>query len=107
MSSRYLDKHRFCVDICIFRQDACRFARCPMWNAPDADVAEVVRGKWLRDTKNEGRYHCSNCLKHFKAQFGSRTKAIVEGHGRSYGKLPPYCEMCGARLEGVADVSWE
>ena len=62
-------------------------------NAPAADVAEVVHGRWymLDDCANAGLY-CSAC--------GRR----VHREEFAYKKLrSKYCPHCGARMDGGAD----
>lgn len=53
---------------------------------PAADVAPVVHGKWVRVSSSDldiGKaYICSNCK---KMRYGSYQ--------------PPFCQVCGARME--------
>jgi hypothetical protein len=58
-------------------------------NAPSADVAPVVHGRWEWDT--EDIYRCSNCAEK------SHVKEVM---GRpAWG----YCPNCGARMDGDDD----
>ena len=60
-------------------------------NAPAADVAPVVHGRWEQDA--DGDWYCTNC---------DEVVAICEsGRERTYRK--PYCPNCGAKMDGGAD----
>ena len=54
---------------------------------PTADVVEVKRGKWIpvpsSDMSTGKAYKCSECD---KMRYGCR--------------LPPYCQECGAKMDG-------
>lgn len=58
--------------------------------APTAEVEEVRHGKWIAvpssDMSTGKAYKCSECG---KFRFGVR--------------LPPYCQECGARMDGDSD----
>lgn len=61
-----------------------------LMQAPEADVVEVRHGKWIAvpssDMSTGKAYKCSECG---KFRFGVR--------------LPPYCQECGARMDGDED----
>ncbi len=60
-------------------------------DAPAADVAPVVHGRWEQDA--DGDWYCTNC---------NEVVAICEsGRERTYRK--PYCPNCGAKMDGGAD----
>lgn len=58
--------------------------------APTADVAEVRHGEWIAvpssDMSTGKAYKCSECK---KMRYGVR--------------LPPYCQECGAKMDGKAN----
>jgi hypothetical protein len=57
-------------------------------DAPAADVAPVVHGRWEQDA--DGDWYCTNC---------NEVVAICEsGRERTYRK--PYCPNCGAKMGG-------
>ena len=41
----YIDRGLYCETICRCNGTACDKSKCPIWNAPAADVAPVVRCK--------------------------------------------------------------
>lgn len=64
-----------------------RIARKDIQSAPAADVAEVKHGEWVAvpssDMATGKAYKCSECK---KMRYGAR--------------LPPYCQECGAKMDG-------
>ena len=42
----YIDKEKYCAEVCKCNKEKCDKSKCPIWNAPAADVAPVVYGKW-------------------------------------------------------------
>ena len=56
---------------------------------PAADVAPVVHGEWIHNTKREYDYICSVC----------RVDA-PEDRYRNNAILTPYCPHCGAVMDG-------
>ena len=53
-------------------------------SCPTADVVEVRHGEWIKATPYSQEY-CNQC--------GLTPKTI-------FGKLPPYCPNCGAKMDG-------
>lgn len=53
-------------------------------NVPTADVVEVRHGAWVKVTAYHIHYRCSEC-----------------NHMKQYKK--PYCEICGAKMDGKED----
>lgn len=43
----YIDKEKYCAEVCKCNEEKCDKSKCPIWNAPAADVAPVVHGKWI------------------------------------------------------------
>ena len=62
------------------------------WEAPTADVVEVVHGEWIEDRMD---YVCSHCKIHFSDEL-----AYIKHH---YEGLPRYCPDCGALMDGGND----
>lgn len=54
---------------------------------PAADVAPVVRGRWIYDKKAQ-RPYCSVCKEYF---YGATNSSMS------------YCSNCGAKMDGGAD----
>ena len=42
----YIDREKYCAEVCRCNKEKCDKSKCPVWNAPAADVAPVVYGKW-------------------------------------------------------------
>ena len=85
----YIDRAHYCKHICKCNRDKCDRAACPIWNAPSADVVEVVR---CRDCKyftiDEGDVlgfcHCE--------------RIVVSGMGELYPAEEHFCNY-GERKE--------
>ena len=43
----YIDREKYCAEVCRCNKEKCDKSKCPVWNAPAADVAPVVHGKWI------------------------------------------------------------
>lgn len=85
----YIDRGLYCETICRCNGTACDKSKCPIWNAPAADVAPVVHGEWLPvsdDDQYEGEYYCSVCNAE-EFFFGNALFA-------------PFCWHCGAKMDG-------
>lgn len=68
-------------------------------NAPAADVAEVVRGRWiLHHTVTGNPYtECSNCCTNVAVKTDKGTFAKLDMRGM------PYCPFCSAKMDGGFD----
>ena len=42
---KYIDREDYCKNVCKCNEKHCDKPTCPIWNAPTADVVEVVRCK--------------------------------------------------------------
>lgn len=85
----YIERGLYCETICRCNGSACDKSKCPIWNAPVADVAPVVHGERLRisdDDQYEGEYYCSVCNAE-EFFFGNALFA-------------PFCWHCGAKMDG-------
>ena len=63
--------------------------------APAADVAPVVHGKWMQCKTQLGKIYsvCSNCKTDFKFKTDKGTFARLDMNGM------PYCPNCGCRMD--------
>ena len=92
----YIDKEKYCAEVCKCNKEKCDKSKCPIWNAPAADAVEVVHGKWREVTdsvycrmdkqgnpiyRDGSVYYCSEC---------NRKTVIKE----------KYCPDCGAKMRG-------
>lgn len=59
---------------------------------PAADVAPVVRGKWIPVTNGRGGNECNQC------------HAYAPSHQCGVEYKSNYCPNCGARMDGDGDV---
>lgn len=44
--AEYIDRENYCKNICHCDNEYCDKESCPIWEAPAADVAPVVHGRW-------------------------------------------------------------
>lgn len=81
----YIDKEKYCAEVCKCNEEKCDKSKCPIWNAPAADVAPVIHGKWkcLNSTQ---KHFCSECGMDFDLYACFR-------------KLYNYCPNCGAKMD--------
>lgn len=91
--SGYIDVENYCENFCCCNNEYCNKSRCPILNAPTADVAEVKHGKWIKMYNNpgDGNYYCSECHKY---------RDIVTIRKKSRKRDFSYCPNCGARMDG-------
>lgn len=87
-------KQTFCFDCDSYNGVKCRAcliddALLQIEDEPAADVAPVVHGEWIHNTKREYDYICSVC----------RGDA-PEDRYRNNAILTPYCPHCGAKMDG-------
>ena len=93
----YIDKEKYCAEVCKCNEEKCDKSKCPIWNAPAADVAPVVHGKWENCDWVEPYYHgcgtiripnagmkCTNCVHVFKKDLLWKDN---------------YCPNCGAKMD--------
>ena len=68
-------------------------------NAPAADVAEVVYGRWIlhRTVTGNPYTECSNCCTDFAFKTDKGTFAKLDMRGM------PYCPFCSAKMDGGFD----
>lgn len=84
----YMDREHYCDNICKCNGKECAKSKCPIWNAPAADVAPVVHGEW-----DEEKYpFCNVCT--VCGLVIDRTCIKMNS-----GELN-YCPGCGAKMDG-------
>lgn len=81
----YIDKEKYCAEVCKCNEEKCDKSKCPIWNAPAADVAPVVHAKWER-LNNTQKHYCPECGMDFDLYACIR-------------KLFNYCPYCGAKMD--------
>lgn len=91
--SRYVDVTSFCENICRCNNRYCNKQRCPILNAPAADVQEIKHGKWIKMDiiPDDVDYYCSKCRNFIDIATGRETP-IDRGFF--------YCPHCGAKMDG-------
>lgn len=77
----YIDREKYCAEVCRCNKEKCDKSKCPVWNAPAADVAPVVHAKWIGCENKIGTYQCSNCGINI------------------WGAESHYCPYCGAKMD--------
>lgn len=88
----YIDREKYCNEICKCNEKKCDKPKCPIWKAPLADVVPVVYASWIKcfDERevlncNSGTaFQCSNCKRR-------------AGHKQI--KFYGYCPRCGAKMK--------
>lgn len=94
----YIDKEKYCAEVCKCNKEKCDKSKCTIWNAPAADVVEVVYAHWENCDWVEPYYHgcgtiripnagmkCTNCVHVFKKDLLWKDN---------------YCPNCGAKMRG-------
>lgn len=81
----YIDREKYCAEVCRCNKEKCDKSKCPVWNAPAADVAPVVHGKWELRHEGYGHYwECSVCHTNPCIYVTRNTK---------------FCPNCGAKMD--------
>lgn len=93
----YIDREKYCAEVCRCNKEKCDKSKCPIWNAPAADVAPVVHAKWENCDWVGPDYHgcgtiripnagmkCTNCVHVFKKDLLWKDN---------------YCPDCGAKMD--------
>ena len=85
----YINREKYCNEICHCNQNYCDKLSCPIWKAPSENVAPVVRGKWITPHWKNST-HCAYC-----SVCGEEAQ-----HGEYNGVQKHYklCPACGADL---------
>ena len=91
----YIDREKYCAEVCRCNKEKCDKSKCPVWNAPAADVAPVVHGKWIDTYKNFETAECSSCHSQFEVTFGGESNGALWDGFKSFYK---YCPNCGAKM---------
>lgn len=87
MAKRYIDADKlkeyfYCYGAITVYGDAIPAILSRIDMQPTADVVEVRHGEWIKYDRYSHIYDCSCCKNHI------------------CGKPTPYCEMCGAKMDG-------
>lgn len=90
--SRYIDVEMYCKNCnCVGLEKGCEKEKCPIWNAPTADVAPIRHGRWIwHESQNE--YECSFC--HDKFDYAHTWDLFDHGFQQA-----SYCPNCGAKMD--------
>lgn len=77
----YIDKEKYCAEVCKCNKEKCDKSKCPIWNAPAADVAPVVHAKRVKTKKHN-----------WKKDIDGKIDLYAWGEGYCEG---PFCLECG------------
>ena len=91
----YIDKEKYCAEVCKCNEEKCDKSKCPVWNAPAADVAPVVHGRWLNFY---GDFTCAECSKCGAIYDVDNVKPSGELFGE-FEKEYKFCPNCGAKMD--------
>ena len=84
--AEYIDREKYCNEICRCDQNYCDKVSCSIWKAPAANVAPVVKARWTN-------HCCTACGKQaVTCTFSDGTTVYIE---------TPRCPSCGARMNEV------
>lgn len=92
--AEYIDRAEYCEKYCRCSNEYCDRESCPIWKAPAADVAPVVRGKWEREPASYWRWTPSGAVA------VTRTTYRCGLCGRGTAVKFNYCPNCGAKMDG-------
>lgn len=86
--AEYIDRAEYCEKYCRCSNEYCDRQSCPIWEAPAADVAPVVHGRWefLGPNMLNRDCMCGTC-----SVCKVRSKYIVN---------TGLCPNCGAKTDG-------
>lgn len=86
--AEYIDRVEYCEKHCRCSNEHCDRQSCPIWEAPAADAAPVVHGRWewLGPNRLVTDCMCGTC-----SACKARSKYIVN---------TMLCPNCGAKMDG-------
>lgn len=89
--AEYIDRVEYCEKHCRCSNEHCDRQSCPIWEAPAADMAPVVHGRWewLGPNSLVTDCMCGTC-----SACKARSKYIVN---------TMLCPNCGAKMDGGAE----
>lgn len=90
----YIDRENYCANICRCSRELCDKEKCPIWQAPAADVREVVHARWL--IVEYEFFTCSACGGSYYN--GAESRAQAESYLNS-GAAYAICPVCGAQMD--------
>ena len=82
-----LTREKYCAEVCRCNKEKCDKSKCPVWNAPAADVAPVIHAKWITAPHKSSRF-CSKCYHDEPYKFADSNANIYN-----------YCPHCGAKMD--------
>ena len=86
----YINREKYCDEICHCNQNYCDKPSCPIWKAPSEDVVPVVYGKWIIPHWKSST-SCANCSVCGREAYHHNYRGVQE-----YYKFCPYC---GAKMD--------
>lgn len=87
----YIDREKYCAEICRCNFSFCDKSRCQIWKAPATDVAEVRHGEWVKP-EDEWEACVISCICSVCGWRSYLFEDDVNGM--------PYCPNCGAKMDG-------
>lgn len=90
---KYIDREKYCEEICSCDKNACNKGKCPIWNAPAENVAPVEESSWGKFGKTRHKTVCRKC--------GKERPYRKTGDGYFLAWDAPYCPSCGAKIREV------
>lgn len=93
----YIDREKYCAEVCRCNKEKCDKSKCPVWNAPAADVAPVVHAKWENCDWVEPDYHGCSTIRIPNA--GVKCTNCVHVFKKDLLWVDNYCPCCGAKMD--------
>lgn len=93
----YIDREKYCAEVCRCNKEKCDKSKCPVWNAPAADVAPAVHAKWENCDWVEPDYHGCGTIRIPNA--GMKCKNCVHVFKKDLLWVDNYCPCCGAKMD--------
>lgn len=92
----YIDREKYCNEICRCDQNYCDKSSCPIWKAPSENVAPVVHARWIKCFDERKVLNCHSGTA-FKCSHCNRRA----GHKQI--KFYDFCPKCGAIMDAEED----
>lgn len=99
--AEYIDREEYCEKHCRCSNEYCYRVSCPIWKAPAADVAPVVRGEW--EAVDWREYDAKSCEVVCYPEEGIACTRCRNVFKKDALWKKNFCPNCGARMDGDSD----
>lgn len=95
----YIEREEYCISICRCNKKLCNRESCTFWQAPAADVAPVVHGRWENVQETDMYVPEMKFTITKTAETCSVCKARVGFVGAKQYLFDSICPNCGAKMD--------